>query len=957
MVNVRGMEEKDSDFSPADAAQTLWGKSTDHGAIRPHLLLQHLYDTLAVGELIWDEYLGDPVRHALDAATADRGREFFAFLCGIHDVGKATPKFQSKSAELAARVQATGLTWRGVIPAGSEWHHTVAGACIVRAECAGAGWSPQSVAWVWPMVGGHHGRIPSVGMTRRPPTPDYHGVGPAWRAVQRWVLEDVARAAGFGALADAAPVGSTPPPGVQLAISGAIIMADWLASAVGQFEPIADTRLLGVDRARERARAGWDAFDLRSGITRHAVPGDVMRARFDRGARPLQELVIREARATPSAGLMLIEAPMGEGKTEAALAAAEILADRFGLRGIFVGMPTQATSDPMFHRVHGWSKRVAPDAPIMLLHGKAMFNPEFVAMQEAQPIGPLYEDTGAYGDTGDEYGIAERERVSAPVVDWFRGRKRGLLAPLGIGTIDNLLHAATRTSHVMLRYAGLAQKVVILDEVHAATVYMSQFLKEALRWLASTGVPVVVLTATLPPAMRHELVAAYAAGAGVADVPELDVAGYPSVTTVAVADGAALVHSAATEPWRADARVAVDELLDDLPAMEEAAARALDFELPRSSFDDTDAVVALLQKLLADGGTALVIRNTVRRAQDLFVALDRVFPGDVGLLHARLTVGDRAKRTRHELDLLGPSGSGRRARHILVATQIAEQSFDVDADVLITDLAPIDLLIQRVGRIHRHARGERPAQVSEPRVVVTGVRWAGDVPDFPYAAKKIYGLWSLLRAADLVRAARGTGWVLPADISPLVRAGYRAEPTAAEVRWPERMAAAAAERRISADDRIGDASQFLLSVSREGPLPEDLGGLHSRLTSARDDEALDAVVRDGELSPEVVLVRRGNDGAELTLTGRMLSNGGVLTAGDDIAREAMESIVRLPAGQLRGGMTMSEAVRAIPTPAAWLDHSYLRFMKPLVLDGDGIAEIGGRTFRYDTRLGLVEERR
>lgn len=627
-ATVRPMTESDDEFDARRAALSLWGKSTDYGADRPHLLLQHLFDTLAVGELIWDEYLGGPVRSALDDVTQGHGRQFFAFLCGVHDVGKATPKFQAKSAELAKRVRDHGLTWKGDLSVQPrQWHHTLAGAHIIRAVMPEAGWSKHATNWVWPLVGGHHGVVPSGARIFRPPSLHAHGVGSHWLAVQRWLVNVVAEAAGFANLQDTQPI-AVPSPGVQLSVSGSIIMADWLASSAEHFEPVDSGDVVSVTSARSRARFAWQELDLRSGIGRHDIPDDLMPARFGRPARPLQSLVVQAARRMPGAGLMLIEAPMGEGKTEAALVAAEVLIERFGLRGLYVGMPTQATSDPMFTRVHDWSAQIAPGAPIVLLHGKRRFNEEFERLRQRRVTAPIYDDEDAFGGTGDQYGFAARERGSSEVVDWFLKNKRGLLSPLAIGTIDNLLHAGTRSPHVMLRHTGLAQKVVILDEVHAATVYMAEFLKESLRWLGSAGVPVIVLTATLPPSLRRELAQAYLGGI---DVPlrELPVTGYPSVTTVVSVNGESVIDVTDCEAWRPAQQVAVRLLSGQSDA-------------PGTVQDDTDGhlIAEQLRALLADGGIALVIRNTVDRAQQTFAV-----PAHAGVIPSapRATGGSRGR--------------------------------------------------------------------------------------------------------------------------------------------------------------------------------------------------------------------------------------------------------------------------------------------------------------------------
>lgn len=626
---------------------------------------------------------------------------------------------------------------------------------------------------------------------------------------------------------------------------------------------------------------------------------------------------------------------MGEGKTESALAAAEVLARRFGADGVFVGMPTQATSDPMYTRVRAWAHSVQADVPVGLLHGKRAFNREWHELTKRSQFHDVH-------DCDDQYGLSSVHgaRPEGAPAEWFLGRKRGLLMPITVGTVDQLLHAATRTKHVMLRHAGLAGKVVVLDEVHAYDVYMAQFLLEALRWLGGARVPVVLLSATLPSALRRDLGRAYLQGATAsydAELPsEPAVAGYPVTRSVCVTDGEPRTQVHCSAPARAAVTVSV-EVLDEGPT------------------DPPDAVVALLLDALADGGCALVIRNTVRRAQDTYLALRRELGSDVVLVHARLTIGDRTDRVEDLLARLGPpdrpDAVARPRRLVVVATQIAEQSFDADADLLVADLAPADLLLQRIGRVHRHERapGARPQRVSTPRVVVTGMRRRAEAPpSFPRGSEYVYGPHLLLRTAALVdAAATGGGWAIPTDVPDVVARCYEPGTDVLPETWCEAGASAHADWTKKEDGRKYAAETFLLD-GRDGLTRPTLEGLHSRATGELpDDDAVAAVVRDGPETVEVVLVRRGDRGFA-TLLGRSIGPNGDAVTDESLVDEVARSAVRLPAP-----LTKAAKAELEPLPG-WRDHPWLGRSRALVLEG-GTAVLGGRRLAYDPDLGLVDE--
>ncbi|MFI9410049.1 CRISPR-associated endonuclease Cas3'' [Nocardia gamkensis] len=940
----------------ASAVEALWGKSDAGGYAS--LLLQHLLDAAAVAELIWDKFLPLSVRAKLDVCADGRGRELFVLVCAVHDVGKATPAFQAKNAVLAEAVRAGGLRFTVTAKVMRHWRHGDASACIVdRADVLA--WDISVREWVWPLIAGHHGRVPGGGAIDLTDHEAAQGDA-SWRLVQDALLERLARELGIqlGWFSHA----PAPRRAVQLAIAGYVIMADWIASDETFFQGIDSAARISMKLARQRAAQAWINLRLHDGwrqsdLLPDASPEQLFRSRFGHAPRASQKATVELVAEMPVPGLVIVDAPTGEGKTKNALAVAEVFAARFGMDGLFIGMPTQATSDPIFGVVSRWASKIRPGVALGLLHGKRRFNKEWRRLEATARFGGIDEQCGDAAD--------QALRPS----EWLFGPGRGLFAAVTVGTVDQLLLAATRTRYVMLRHAGLAAKVVVIDEVHAYDVYMSQFLLEALRWLGDAGVPVVLLSATLTPTLKRQLVTAYAEGGlqrrgiDLTDLPQST--GYPSALSVCVHEGNLVFgQSDRVKPARASSTVEVEvEVLEEsAPPEFSASTRSDGGEADQSlRIGDADAVVRVLRTVLGTFGCGLVVRNSVGRAQDTCAVLSKEFGAEnVTLLHARLSSGARADRTERVLEFLGPPGvdtiatEGPRPLRIVVATQLAEQSLDIDADVLITDLAPMDLLIQRIGRMHRHAwpKQSRPPGARVPRVFVTGLSLMQQVPWFPAGSEFLYARYALLQAAALVLEGAGSkGWLLPDSVPELVERAY-GESSVVPDAWCEDLAAARTEWLLHEQLRASRAEQFLLSQ------PDDLGaptlnGLHDRHTTGvgiDDEDAGRAVVRDGEMSVEVVVVTRDQDGHYRTLEGTDVGADGSAVSDPDVLDNVLRSIVRLPA---RPAITQA-AIRELTPLPGWSGDSWLRRTPALVLDETGSARLGGRVLRYDDQLGLID---
>lgn len=935
----------------------LWGKS-NHGG-RPHLLLQHMFDTAAVAEVMWEQFLSGTLKEALErAAGPGGGKALFSWVCGVHDIGKATPIFQDCVVDLGARVRASGLPFDPRMTPGG-WRHDRAGGAHVMYELSkdfGVTVRDLSVEWLWPLIAGHHGTIPEesgLDYEAKRSLGHKQGADPLWIGLRTKLLEILALATGHESLAQV-KVGSLPTRGEQLVVSGLVTMADWIASNP-RFPAVSKVSEISAMSARQRAEQAWGSLGLAGGWSDLAEPpADVVWSRFGNPPRQVQCVALELASSITAPGLMVVEAPMGEGKTELALAVAEVLASRFGCTGVAVAMPTQATCDAMFDRVQAWLEGFGQSDQLALLHGKRIVNQNWKKLVERATdertaghnlVGERVDEFGEPLNYGIVAGICEDSSEAEAAKsgmraasEWFLGRYRGMLAPHFVGTIDQLLFAATRTKFVSLRFSGLGQKVVIIDEVHAADAYMSEFLEELLAWLGSARVPVVLLSATLSVHQRERLLQAYCMGSDPIE-GTLERAGYPQITVAEPNSEGAKCSAVPCSSSRLSQYVALTELV---------------------GFDErADAeLVSVIDSEVGDGGVALVIRNTVGRAQHIFELLSERYGEDVMLLHSRFSAADRADDTAAVIEKIGAprrrrdgeKDCARPHRYIVVATQVAEQSFDVDADVLFTDLAPIDLLLQRVGRLHRHER-ERPASLTTPRVYVSAMPpHEGDGgPLTEPGSTAIYGEHHLLASATLVRDGLAEGWSVPSDVPRLVDLAYGDHPPMVES-WRAAADQARVEFEMAKNRRTEVAKAYRLDSKGAG-FGTTLKGLHATANVELDVEK-HVRVRDAESdSLEVALLRRGDSGY-LTLDGKRLGINGEVARSDPSL--VIETLIRVP-DQAKGALHHAIRESAV-MPAEWNDHPWLKHVVALVVDSGGQANVGGYELRYDRRLGLLIER-
>lgn len=876
----------------------LWAKTSRDHPDEHHPLLFHMLDVGLVAKVLWDNALGLDFKSRLQdqlGLSPDQTAALISFWAGLHDMGKASPVFQRKSGVAKFRLEAVGYSFPGAVE--NQAHGPISYEVLrelLRKDQA----SPlsrelsQAVALT---LGGHHGAFPIP--TNRP-GPRSIGTGDKWTQARADLYSNLSSL--LSPLPRAVPT-RKPNASFFLALAGFVCVSDWIGSNERHFhyEASIDNPDVYLPLAWSRAESavkdlGWHFRDL------HSTPSSF--SRLFPGLpemRPLQhiaESVAEDIREEP--GIVIIEAPMGEGKTEAAMLLAEQWNRMLGQQGTYFALPTQATSNQMYQRVTSFLRGYFKDPALAvnLVHGNALLSDELTSLSVVSDDETQPETT--IGTSG---------------LEWFHPKKRALLSQFGVGTIDQSLLAVMQTKHFFVRLFGLAHKTVIFDEVHAYDTYMSTLLERLIAWLREGRASVILLSATLPKSKREDLLNAFGASKALTDPPS-----YPRMTW-ATETSSGSTGFAASRKYRVTVR-----------------------HVSR----DTQILIGMLESAIKSGGCVCVVRNTVRDAQETYRAIKAAgvaAPGELFLLHARFPHEIRQSKESAIIGKFGPGGD-RPAKAIVVATQVLEQSLDLDFDLMVTDMAPADLVLQRSGRMHRHPGTLRPASMQTPELWVMMPELSdGGLPDFG-RSHYVYDPYILLRSYVAIRDR--DFFEIPEDIERVVDGVYE-DPLPDGISEVLKVAIQTAESKFKesqlketyqAEQNLiqhpvlsSNATEFLRQTNRD--LDEDNPELH---------RALRALTRLSSPSVSVVCLEE--------VDGRPY----IPSFGPWIERTVpnMETMRHL----LMRSISISDfrlvfALNRQPVPSYWRTRAALRHHRVLVFK-DQMAQVNGHWVRLDDEIGL-----
>lgn len=769
-----------------------WGKAGGPRGDEPvwHPLAYHNLDVAAVADVL---LRSSPRKLAAMArllgTPEDNARRLIVAMTALHDVGKFSREFQAKSQEAWESEGGVGEALGAWRPLSGARHDLIGSQVrlILKLEelfdPAVAKWCAEEFDLLWHAVSGHHGQA----RVERRPSID---------VMNNQVCRDAATAfcRDIRALFD--PLDALPQPEwgtaalLSWSVAGLTVIADWIGSNRDHFPHQKPSRSLPEYWEYALGKAE-DAVKKAGVLPAPVVVGATAGRLFPtiKDLSPLQRKVLKIP-LPEGPTLAIVEDVTGSGKTEAALLLASRLLAEDRANGIFFALPTMATANAMYERLREPYLRLFEDGArpsLVLAHGKSRLHEGFQdSILEAS-------------ETTDDRADGRGDESSAACAAWIADdRRKALLAQVGVGTIDQALLGVLTSRYQSLRLWGLSDRVLIVDEVHSyQDGYTNKELETLLEFHAALGGSAILLSATLPSAQRRALAAAFARGLGEKKPRIADAAEYPLLTLV----GKGHVSS---YPLKSQ----VDR------------NRTLTVTRVASVEDAADRLAAMAER----GAAVAWIRNTVDDAMEA-VAMLRARGRDPVLLHARFAMGDRLKIEESISEVLGPGDREGRSSLVLIGTQVLESSLDYDVDGMIIDLAPIDLMIQRAGRLWRHGdRKGRPMPVPELLVlspdpdpdVVTGA-WYKTISNGTAAVYGHHGIvWRsakvLFEAGHIVTPGE---MAEPGGVRSLIESVY-AKDGAAQFPEPLRKASNTAEGNWSAARSHANANLLKLGQGYAG---------------------------------------------------------------------------------------------------------------------------------------------
>ena len=660
-----------------------WGKTSKKENNTPdvfHPVIYHLIDVgFVAASMLKANSLNtlDKICEAFDIKNKDSAISLVAFLIALHDIGKVSPSFESKDEYLCNALKMLGIVSFDGLIREKFYHQIESYRILLKQQFDFIDSTQETRNTIALCVGSHHGSFCSATESASYPETDNKK---DWQKIQQEMINSL--------IEIFQPISIKLNPQNQsvagMLLNGITILADWLGSNEYYFPPsnhIPIEKYIPVSQTKAKKIVAdkligqpikWE----QNPTFAHLFPN----IKSPRGLQLCAD--VDNLPVLPKQFLAFVEASTGSGKTELALMLASRMQYEHKYSGFYHALPTIATS-----------VRIFEDRFLPFIRHHAKEN------KKVQSI--------LINGQSDEI-----NKLISKNLDFYINRKKSMLVPYGVGTVDQLMMAALNTRHGSLRITGLTNKVIIIDEVHAYDSYMTTIIERLLEWLKAINCSVIMLSATLPLNKKQQLIKAWSGK----DLQYVDNS-YPLITIVE------------------------DDKVNTLKPTIKEIDKKINIKYLIDNESNKSANIQYLLNSISDGGCAAYICNTIKGSQDAFDIANRLKSKDtaVFIYHARYNRINKKTIENLITEKFGVEKNRRPKKSLVIATQVIEQSLDLDFDIIMTQLCPIDLLIQRIGRLFRHLFFKdtkqpiiRPPKLQTPNLILLMPEIEGEKANFGY---------------------------------------------------------------------------------------------------------------------------------------------------------------------------------------------------------------------------------
>lgn len=683
-----------------------------------YTLVKHLIDSTAASAAIWDNMLsGKQKRLLATIMDCDEAivKKIIMLSAGLHDIGKANPYWQSHTLKLKKddeQFSSNDLEFKECNDKSLLWKHDITGGLFFDFQSNISDFSLKS--FIKSIVAGHHGHYQhnQIGTLIRENeiySPEHYQqvFSAGWVEAQKEIENFITS---FITIEEEKLSSVKYPKEAEVIISGVIILADWIASQSSHIQYMITKNYIGnYNRHFEIAYDEITRFLKEEGIEPPQWKQNLKWENiYDFAPNSLQKTIVDNQSIFENPGLFLLSAPMGMGKTETSLYVAALLGENLKTSGIWIALPTQATTNAIFERSIQIAPKIyeTPQNSVALLHSNSLIAEALTNIPKSKKIAAnkIAEIDSAQIDDSESETLTENNVFLS---SYLKEKRLGGVSAIVSSTIDQMINASLPLKHNTLRWLVLTGKTIILDEIHDFDEYTFGLIKKLVEWAGLYQIPIIAMSATLSAESQKQLVEAYVKNSPGSSPERVQ----NSLTTLGEKglESPEWLYVSVTPELTIDMKKKID-------FSEETPSYSSIISSPESLIE---GISEIIEEEISKNPTVLVVCNTIAQAVLTYRELKRKHPDEeIILLHSRMTEPQKESRIKRILTLTGKKSQNRK-KHILVSTQIVQQSMDIDYDILITQLCPLPELLQRIGRIHRHNNTFRNSYyLNNPKVYI-----------------------------------------------------------------------------------------------------------------------------------------------------------------------------------------------------------------------------------------------